>query len=314
MSGVVKDGGASFARRVKQEILSRDFPKGCCALASAYALACFGRSFNSGGMSLHTELTAVAQYAKRLYASLGVNGKIYVRGTEGNRIYEFAVREPADVQRMLQLFGHEKKALSLRINSKNLTCEHCVNRFAAAAFLACGTMTDPQREYNLEFACGHHQLVQDFSALLTGRGFAPKTTLRKGSSILYFKASEQIEDLLTFMGASNAALEIMNTKVFKDFRNKANRITNCETANIDKTVAASSAALAAVAYLREKDALEVLPQPLREAAQLRERYPDLSLKELAAKFSPPLSKSGISHRMKKLEQAAKDLQERIEHV
>ena len=148
---------------------------------------------------------------------------------------------------------------------------------------------------------------------MTGWGFSPKYVVRKGAHVVYFKASEQIEDLLTFMGAQNAALEIMNLKVFKDFRNKANRITNCETANIDKTVAASSTTLRAIALLRGRHALDTLPDSLREAARLREENPDLALKELAALFDPPLSKSGLSHRMKKLEELARAIEERAQH-
>ena len=102
----------------------------------------------------------------------------------------------------------------------------------------------------------------------------------------------------------------MNLKVYKDFRNKANRITNCETANIDKTVSASGQTLEAIAYLKKRGAFETLPAPLREAAALREQNPDLSLKELAGLVRPPLSKSGLSHRMKKLEQTAESLKER----
>ena len=111
--------------------------------------------------------------------------------------------------------------------------------------------------------------------------------------MLYFKASEQIEDMLTYMGASGSSLQLMNLKVYKDLRNKANRITNCETANIDKIVSASGKTIEAIQYLRENGALETLPEILRVAADCREKYPDLPLKELALQFDPPLSKSGL---------------------
>ncbi len=303
----------SFSQQVKKEILARDLPKNCCAVAAAYGIACFGKYFDAHGVVLHTEQSAVAQYAKRLFARVGIEGKVYVKGKEDSRIYEFAVKEPAQVDKMLALFGHDGREPALRINSKNFSCDHCVNSFTAAAFLCCGTMTNPEREYNLEFLTGRYNLAQDFSALLTGWGFSPKYVVRKGAHVVYFKASEQIEDLLTFMGAQNAALEIMNLKVFKDFRNKANRITNCETANIDKTVAASSTTLRAIALLRGRHALDTLPDSLREAARLREENPDLALKELAALFDPPLSKSGLSHRMKKLEELARSIEERAQH-
>lgn len=304
----------SFSQDVKKEIIAREAGGSCCAVAAAYGFACFGKYFDTRGVVLHTEQIAVAQYAKKMFARAGVAGKIYVKGSEESRVYEFAVKEPGEVRRMLALFGHTGEEPSLRINSRNFTCEHCVSAFVAAAFLCCGTITNPQREYNLEFLSVRYNLILDFEALLMGHGFAPKHTRRKGSNVLYLKASEQIEDLLTFMGASGAALEIMNLKVYKDFRNKANRITNCETANIDKTVSASGQTLEAIAYLKKRGAFETLPAPLREAAALREQNPDLSLKELAGLVRPPLSKSGLSHRMKKLEQTAESLKERTRNV
>ena len=217
----------SFSQDVKKEIIAREAGGSCCVVAAAYGFACFGKYFDTRGVVLHTEQIAVAQYAKKMFARAGVAGKIYVKGSEESRVYEFAVKEPDEVRRMLALFGHTGEEPSLRINSRNFTCEHCVSAFVAAAFLCCGTITNPQREYNLEFLSVRYNLILDFEALLMGHGFAPKHTRRKGSNVLYLKASEQIEDLLTFMGASGAALEIMNLKVYKDFRNKANRITNC---------------------------------------------------------------------------------------
>ena len=144
-----------------------------------------------------------------------------------------------------------------------------------------------------------------------GHGFAPKHTRRKGSNVLYLKASEQIEDLLTLRsGASGAALEIMNLKVYKDLRNKANRITNCETANIDKTVSASGQTLEAIAYLKKRGASKRCPRRFGKPPPCGSKTRSLSLKELAGLVRPPLSKSGLSHRMKKLEQTAESLKER----
>lgn len=304
----------SFSQDVKQEIMAHIPPTGCCANAAAYGIACFGKYFDAKGTVLHTERTSIAQYAKRIFALAGIEGKIYVRGKEESRMYEFAVKDTAQVKSMLTLFGHTGTELSLRINSKNFCCEHCVQAFVATAFLCSGTITDPTKEYNLEFLSNRYSLMQDFSALLMGHGFLPKITQRRGANVLYFKASEQIEDMLTYMGASSASLQLMNLKVYKDIRNKANRITNCETANIDKIVSASGKTLEAIRYLRQANAFDVLPEPLKAAAECREIYPDLPLKELALQFDPPLSKSGLSHRLKKLEQMAASLMERNQHA
>lgn len=302
----------SFSQNVKKEILARELDGDCCA-AAAYGFACFGKVFGAQGAAFYTEQPAIARYAKKAFARAGVIGKIRPKGGTEGGAYEFSVRDPEEVRRMLALFGHTGDEPNLRINDRNLSSERCVSAFAAAAFLCSGTITNPQREYNLEFISPRYHLILDLEALLMGRGFAPKHIRRKGLNVLYFKASEQIEDMLTFMGASGAALEIMNLKVYKDLRNKANRITNCETANIDKTVSASGQTLAAIRYLKQHGAFDTLPQPLQETALLREAYPDISLKELAGRSQPPISKSGLSHRMKKLEQTAEQLRERVKH-
>lgn len=301
----------TFSQETKKELMARiSLPNECCVIAAAYGAACFGKYFDARGVVLHTEQAGIAQFVKKIFAQAGIAGKIYVKGNEENRIYEFAIKEPNEVEKMLALFGHDATAVNVRIRSENLKCEHCVNVFIALAFLCCGTMTNPEKEYNLEFLSSRHTLMKEFSDLLMGHGFSPKLTQRKGSNVLYLKASEQIEDLLTFMGASNATLQIASMKVYKDFRNKANRITNCETANIDKTVNASGKTVQAIAYLKQNNLLDSLPQALIEAAEKRIEYPDLPLKELAQKFSPVLSKSGLSHRMKKLEQLAQESKER----
>ena len=254
----------SFSQDVKKEIIAREAGGSCCAVAAAYGFACFGKYFDTRGVVLHTEQIAVAQYAKKMFARAGVAGKIYVKGSEESRVYEFAVKEPGEVRRMLALFGHTGEEPSLRINSRNFTCEHCVSAFVAAAFLCCGTITNPQREYNLEFLSVRYNLILDFEALLMGHGFAPEAhPARRLQRALSESKRADRGYLLTFMGASGAALEIMNLKVYKDFRNKANRITNCETANIDKTVSASGQTLEAIAYLKKRGAFETLPAPLR---------------------------------------------------
>ena len=299
----------SFSKQVTREIIAAELPQKCCARAAAYAAACFSASYGPGGLCLTTEMSAVAQYLKKVFARAGIQGRVYAKGAEQSRMYEFTVAEPQQVKRMLEMFFFNTGSPCLRLKKELFCCEKCVSAFAASAFLCGGTITDPQKEYNLEFLSARHLMLDDFSALLTARGFVPRTILRKGSGVLYFKASEQIEDMLTFMGAQSAALEIMNLKVYKDFRNKANRLTNCETANIGKTASASAQTLYAIQLLRRRGALAALPEALQQAAAVREAYPTEPLKELAAHFPYPISKSGLSHRIKKLEALAAELEE-----
>lgn len=300
----------SFSSLVKQEITQRHLQRSCCRLAAAYGVACFGRYFDSRGVVLHTELQPVAEYAKWLYSQLGVTGEIVVKGSQTSPVYEFAVKQPDQVQKMLAAFGVSGEEPTLRINSRNITCSRCTGAFLGAAFLCSGTMSDPNKDYNLEFVTGRHMLARDLEGFLAEHEFRPRRILRKGTSVVYIKASEQIEDLLTLMGATSSSLELMNLKVYRDIRNKANRITNCETANIDKTVAANFKTIQAVEYLKEKGVWQLQTEPLRTAGEMRLAWPDLSLAQLAEKFQPPISKSGLSHRLKKLESIAASLQER----
>ena len=131
--------------------------------------------------------------------------------------------------------------------------------------------------------------------------------MRKGANTVYIKAGDHIEDLLTFMGAGNAAMRIMEQRMYNEMRNKTNRLSNCETANLGKSVQAAVQVQMAIRALEEADALDTLSEPLLTTAKMRMRYPDLPLAKLAEKFDPPVSKAGLSHRFKRIQQAAKRL-------
>lgn len=304
----------SFSQDVKNEIVQKKITRECCALAASYGIACFGRYFDSKGLVLHTELLGVAQYAKRLFGICGVHGSIITKERPSGPLYEFKVDDPQEVDKMLKLFHCEEEQVSRHIDPRLIRCGHCFSAFVASAFLCCGTMTDPSKEYNLEFLCPRYNLAKDLEGILAEHEFTPRRTVRKGVNVIYVKASEQVADLLTFMGAGGAAMQIMDHKMFKELRNKTNRLNNCEMANIDKVVTANVAARRAIEYLQEKGGFDALPAPLRQAAQLRLDWPDLSLAQLVQKSPEPISKSGLSHRLKKLEQLADELRQRRNDV
>ncbi len=304
----------SFSQDVKNEIVQKKITRECCALAASYGIACFGRYFDSKGLVLHTELLGVAQYAKRLFGICGVHGAIITKERPSGPLYEFKVDDPQEVDKMLKLFHCEEEQVSRHIDPRLIRCGHCFSAFVASAFLCCGTMTDPSKEYNLEFLCPRYNLAKDLEGILAEHEFTPRRTVRKGVNVIYVKASEQVADLLTFMGAGGAAMQIMDHKMFKELRNKTNRLNNCEMANIDKVVTANVAARRAIEYLQEKGDFDALPAPLRQAAQLRLDWPDLSLAQLVQKSPESISKSGLSHRLKKLEQLADELRQRRNDV
>lgn len=294
----------SFSSEVKQEIIHAPLLKGCCIAAACYGIACFGKYFDKRGVILHTEQVAIAKYALQLFEKAGICGKIFVKGTESKRIYEFAIKEPLEVEKTLALLGCSGEEAALRIDANNFICKNCFRIFIASAFLCCGTITDPQKEYNLEFTLNRRHLAKDFIALFAAQGLTLRQTVRKGNQVLYLKSSEQIEDTLTLMGAQKAVLRLINYKIYKDIRNKANRQTNCETANILKTVSANQQCIEDIRYLEETGVLPHLPEPLRQAAHGRMQNPEASLSALAALLKPPVSKSSLCRRMKKIQQIA----------
>ena len=294
----------SFSQEVKNEILRRKISKPCCNMAAAYAVACFGKYFDDRGVVLQTENEGVATFAQKLYRRCGVQGTVLSKERTTGPVYEFSVKDPAEVAKLLTLFGHTGKEPTLRIRPENFKCQSCMQAFISTAFLCCGTMTDPEKSYNLEFLSTRHYLSQQLEAMLAEHDFHPHRALRKGANTIYIKAADHIEDLLTFMGAGGAAMRIMNQRLYNEMRNKTNRLSNCETANLGKSVQAAVQVQLAIEKLQAAGAMNTLPENLRQTAKLRMQYPDLPLAKLAQKFDPPVSKSGLSHRMKKIQEAA----------
>lgn len=179
-------------------------------------------------------------------------------------------------------------------------CENCRRCFLRGVFIACGTVSDPAASYHLEIAIPDTESVPGMIAVMTALGLPPKATKRRGTDILYYKENEIISDFLAAIGAQNAAFEMINERIRRDFRNQANRYANCDTANINKTVSTSQMQIEAIAALRATGCLENLPDELRETARLREENPDASLAQLAALHHPPITKSGVNHRLCKI--------------
>ena len=149
----------------------------------------------------------------------------------------------------------------------------------------------------------------DLTELLGEIGFNVKSTERKGNHVIYMKDSEVIEDLITFMGATMSSIELMNVKILKDVRNKANRIANCDAANIDRTLKASDKQIADIEYIADKIGMENMPPDLAEIAEVRLEFPEMSLKELGEELEKPLGRSGVNHRLKRISALAEQLRE-----
>jgi DNA-binding protein WhiA len=178
--------------------------------------------------------------------------------------------------------------------------ECCRRSFIRGVFLTGGAVTDPAKSYHIELVTDHYSVSRETYSLLLDMGFSPKETTRGGNFITYFKQSTAIEDFLTLIGAPLAAMELMSLKIEKDMRNSVNRKVNCDTANVTKTVDAAAAQLDAITRLESAGALLPLPEKLRQTALLRLLNPELSIKELAEISQPPVTKSCLNHRLRKL--------------
>ncbi|HJD24338.1 MAG TPA: DNA-binding protein WhiA [Firmicutes bacterium] len=298
----------SFSSKVKDE-LSRFRPaNACCAAAEAYGLAECGHAFSPSAVSLQTENPVVAAVYREFLSQVCVlPGDAWQDDARSSGTHIVTLPQERHRLRVLERFGHAAGEVSLRLNRANLECEECPAAYLRGAFLACGTVTNPSADYHMEFSIPHYPLSRDLLALMQELGFRARLVRRKGSQVVYLKESEQIEDALTLMGATGASLELMNVKMVKDIRNAANRIANCENANIDKTVAASLAQVEAIRKITEKQGLDGLPEELRELARLRLENPEMSLRELGEQLSEPLSRSGVNHRLRRIMELADKL-------
>ena len=196
-------------------------------------------------------------------------------------------------------------------------CEHCVSAFLRGVFLSCGTVTDPEKTYHLEFLTGDDQRTAALEEFLAETvGHTPKRLKRRGRNALslYYKDSTAMEDFFNYIGAQKAAFSIMNAKILKDIRNNANRHANCDAANIGKTVAAAQTQIDAIILIGDAGKADELPEELRETFDLRAANPDATLAELAGMHSQKISRSGVTHRLTKIVAFAKRLEATMNQI
>lgn len=297
----------SFSSSAKREMLKITPEASCCLKAEAYGFLLFAKSFSLSSITIWTEREQLAHTAaERIAAETGTFVEIVTPTARTKRMssyYTVTVPRAAQRRQVLEHFGHTGQELNLRIGHRNIEHECCAQAFLRSAFLSCGTVSDPNKEYHMEFVVPLLKLSEDLENLIlsvTGGETAPKRIMRKGAHILYLKESEQIVDVLTRMGAVQASMEIMQVKMYKELRNRVNRVNNCETYNIEKTAAAAAEQRAAILRIAQSEGLESLPDDLRELAVLRLDNPDMSLRELGENLSSPISRSGVNHRLKRL--------------
>ena len=296
----------SFSLSVKEELAKIEYMPPCCRHAMTYGMLLFGREFRSDKISIMTEHEVVAKkYAELLRAETGARAEISV--SKAGK-YTVSVNE-RDIETVLSCFSTSGNESFTRINRGNLLNEsdnesevlNCCNAaFFRGAFLSCGTVSDPNKGYHLEFVVPFRTLSLDLMKMLTEYNLKAKHMVRRYVNIIYIKDSESIEDLLNIMGAQSCAFNIMNIKIYKDFRNISNRRANFDSANVARTAIAACAQVEQIQKIIDSGKLGELPEDLRKIALLRVENPDSSLREFGEMFSPPLSRSAVNHRIKKL--------------
>ncbi len=292
----------SFSADVKTE-LCRTEPGDCCARAECYGVLLYCNTFCADRVRIVTEHQAFAARVRRLFARVF---DVSLQGTEqslGKSV--LSVQGQSVLQRVYGSFGYDaKNSLSLHVNLGILEDECCRAAFLRGAFLAGGSMIDPEKRYHWELLTSHLAVSREVRALLQDMGYEPKSVMRAGNSVLYFKQSETIEDLLTLMGAPVSAMALMTTKLEKELRNDVNRQVNCDTANLEKAVAAAQQQIDAIQELRRRGT--ELPAKLEQTARLRLENPEATLQELASLSDPPITKSAVNHRLRKLQEMAEE--------
>jgi len=298
----------SFSASAKAEICKSIPTKQCCAEAECFGILLFCNSFGADGIRIITESRELAQSLPKLFRKAFSLGFDMLPDPDTGGKMVFQITDPEKISTIMNTYGfHPKDTLALHVNLPVVEEECCRAAFLRGAFLAGGSVTDPEKGYHMELATNHGSVARETYVLAEEiLGFYLKLAQRGGGQVLYLKQSELISDFLTFLGAPLAAMGIMEARLEKELNNKVNRRCNCDEANTSKVVEAAQEQLAAIRILRERGLLEHLPQKLQVAALAREENPAASLTELASMMEPPITKPAMNHRLKKLVEASKE--------
>ena len=299
----------SFSSEAKAELCQLRPDKKHLALAEAYGVVLYCNAFSAQELRIITACPDFARRLPRLFRrafALDFD-QLTPEDRPGKR--SFVIRERDKLSRLFSAFGLELDGtLTQHINLSVLEEEGCLEAFVRGAFLAGGSVTDPEKRYHLELATPHHSVSREMVSILLDLELSPKETRRSGNSMLYFKKADVIADFFTRLGAPITALKVMTAKVDKEMRNNITRQINCDSANVDKTLAAAQLQLDAIRRIARVCGLDALPEPLKDAALLRIANSEASLADLALLSNPPVTKSCLSHRLKKIMALAESLE------
>lgn len=306
----------SFSGEVKEELTKHVSPSRHCQIAELAAMIHFcGKCQETAGktaLAFHTENQSVLRkYFTLLEKTFNIDvGAQKILEKQGrSHTYSFILEEEEQVYKILQtvkLLSVNREILSFEqpVNTILIKNSCCQRAFLRGAFLTAGSMSDPEKSYHLELVCTNEMQAIQLRDLIQGFQVEAKIVLRKKYYVVYLKEGGGISDLLNIMEAHVSLMEFENQRIVKEMRNSINRRVNCEAANITKTVNASSKQIEDILLVRDNYGFNNLQDSLREMAEVRLDYPDATLKELGQYLNPPVGKSGVNHRLRKLSELA----------
>lgn len=312
----------SFSTNVREELSHTAVRRQCCALAEigGMVLGCGGLSYrgkNRYGLVIQTENSAVSgRYFSMCQRWLNAVCEIHAVKTQqlGERTRYVLIPKDEDIPGMLDKLGllDGRAPFGMRSTLPDAMFAHdeCIIAFLRGIFLACGTVGNPEKAYQMEFAVGDEYLADQIRTRLMQIDIPAKQSVRKSQFVVYLKDGEYIAQALGLLGAHKALTDIESIRVMKSMRNDVNRQVNCDNNNLEKALLASERQTSMIQSIIKKIGMEAMPEPLREIAALRLNYPDATLSELGKLLDPPLGKSGVNARMRKLELLAEELANR----
>lgn len=311
----------SFSAKVKSEVcrigeLTREEAKAELAAVMKVSGTLSLGSNKQLSFRVTTENPSIARRIfKLLKQYFNIHTKLLVKRSNSfkkNNIYMVVITEEMGVRSLLKEMGvlsSSEGIISLDYGIPMVLLENddCKKAYIRGSFLGGGSISNPEKTYHVEFVTHNSDYAEEVSRLINSYSISSKVIQRKGSHIIYIKEGEQIVDLLNIIGAHTSLLELENVRIMKEMRNNVNRLVNCETANLSKTVNAAIRQVESIKLIQEELGLQRLPKNLREIAELRLVYPDESLKELGDLLNPPVGKSGVNHRLRRIEKIAEEL-------
>jgi len=304
----------SFAARVRDALAREEAPKPCCRRAewTGLALSLGAVSYLGGGgirLSLRSDHPGtVRRMMRMLRDDFAVQPDLRIADVNrlgGRRTYRVLL-EGDDARQVLEKLELTARKRAIPVHCRGRRC--CRGAFLRGMFLGAGTMSDPEKGYLLEFVLHEEPIARSLASFLAGEGILAGVVERKGAWVVYVKEGEGILQVLSAIGAHGAILDMENTRILRDARNRANRAANCDAANITKMLEASDRQMEAIARIEGTIGLSALPNVLREIAVERKRRPDASVEDLGQALDPPVGKSGVYHRLRRIEAIAQTLQ------